>query len=162
MHCITNTQPLVDAIVGKKADPRRARSGMLNMAPTSTNSATAVTYIFPELTGKLNGHAVRVPLMYASLTDLTFELSRPTTAEEVNRVLQAASESGPLKGIMGFESKPLVSSDYRSDPRSGIVDALSTMVVDRTQLKLYVWYDNEYGYCNRMVDCASMVARHMQ
>lgn len=161
MHCITNTQPLVDAIVGKKADPRRARSGMNNLAPTSTNSATAITMIYPDLKGKLNGMAVRIPLMYASLTDLTLELARPTTKEEVNGFLESASKSAPLAGILGFESKPLVSSDYRSDSRSGIVDALSTMVVDETQLKLYVWYDNEYGYCARMVDVATMVARAM-
>lgn len=113
MHCITNTQPLVDAIVGKKPDPRRARSGMANMAPTSTNSATAITMIYPDLKGKLNGMAVRIPLMYASLTDLTLELARPTTVEEVNGFLEVASKSAPLAGILGFETKPLVSSDYR-------------------------------------------------
>lgn len=117
MHCITNTQPLVDAIVGKKADPRRARSGMNNLAPTSTNSATAITMIYPDLKGKLNGMAVRIPLMYASLTDLTLELARPTTSEEVNGFLEAASKSAPLAGILGFETKPLVSSDYRCGMR---------------------------------------------
>ena len=161
MHCITNTQPLHDGIVGKKADPRRARSGMANLAPTSTNSASAITLIYPELKGKLNGMAVRIPLMYASLTDLTLELARETTAEEVNGYMKAASESAPLAGILGYEEKPLVSSDYRSDSRSGIVDALSTMVIDGTQLKMYVWYDNEYGYCARMVDVATMVARSL-
>jgi len=130
-------------------------------APPTLPAATAIAMIYPELSGKLNGHAVRVPLQYASITDLTFELERPTTKEEVNELLKAASESGSLAGVMGYETKPLVSSDYKSDPRSGIVDALSTMVIDGTMLKLYVWYDNEFGYCSRMVDVAAMVAKHM-
>lgn len=115
--------------------------------------------IYPELKGKLNGMAVRIPLLTGSLTDLTLELERETTVEEVNGFLKTASRSAPLAGILGYEEKPLVSSDYRSDSRSGIVDALSTMVIDGTQLKMYVWYDNEYGYCARMVDVATMVAR---
>lgn len=157
IHNVTNTQTLMDAPNSKKSDLRRARSGMVNLAPTSTGSATAIALIFPELKGKLNGHAVRVPLTNASLTDSVFELARPTTVEEVNGLLKAAAASGPLKGILGFEERPLVSMDYVNDSRSGIVDAASTMVVDGTHLKIYTWYDNEFGYSARMCD----VLRHM-
>src|SRR5690606_21524002 len=115
-----------------------------------TGSATAIAEIFPELRGKLNGHAVRVPLANASLTDCVFEVERATTVEEVNQLLKAAA-NGELKGILGFEERPLVSIDYRTDPRSSIIDALSTMVVNGTQVKLYAWYDNEWGYANRAV-----------
>jgi glyceraldehyde 3-phosphate dehydrogenase len=136
-------------------DLRRARSAMINLAPTTTGSATAIALIYPELKGKLNGHAVRVPALNASLTDCVFELQRSTTVEEVNALFQAAAQPGSsLAGILGYEERPLVSSDYARDTRSSIVDALSTMVTDGTLLKVYAWYDNEIGYATRMVDLA--------
>mmetsp|Transcript_23076 Transcript_23076/g.78612 ORF Transcript_23076/g.78612 Transcript_23076/m.78612 type:complete len:342 (-) Transcript_23076:154-1179(-) len=158
IHNVTNTQMLMDAPNKKKSDLRRARSGKDNLCPTSTGSATAIALIFPELKGKLNGHAVRVPLTNASLTDSVFELPKATTPAEVNAAFKAASE-GKLKGILGYEERPLVSSDYTNDTRSGIVDAASTMVVDGTHLKVYTWYDNEQGYSSRMADVARMVCR---
>ena len=130
----------------------------MSLIPTTTGSAKAITEIFPELTGKLNGHAVRVPLANASLTDMVFEVERETTAEEVNEALRDAS-TGALAGILGFETRPLVSVDYRTDPRSAIVDALSTLVVDGSQVKIYAWYDNEWGYTNRTVELALKVGR---
>ena len=141
IHDVTNTQVIVDA---PHKDFRRARSALNSLIPTSTGSATAITMIYPELKGKLNGVAVRVPLLNASLTDCVFEVVRGTSVEEVNALLRDASE-GILSGILGFETRPLVSADYLNDPRSGIVDGLSTMVVDGTQIKLLVWYDNEWG-----------------
>ena len=158
VHNVTNTQSMVDAPNVKKDDLRRARSGLVNLAPTSTGSATAVQLIIPELKGKLNGLAVRVPLINGSLTDIVLETKRPVTVEEVNAILKKHSEEGPLVGIMGYEEQPLVSTDFINDTRSGIVDAQSTMVVDGTHLKLYVWYDNEYGYSCRMVDVVKMAA----
>ena len=158
IHDVTNTQSMVDAVNVKKDDLRRARSGLVNLAPTSTGSATAVQLIIPELKGKLNGLAVRVPLTNGSLSDIVLELKRPVTREEVNAILKKHSEEGPLVGILGFEERPLVSTDYVNDSRSGIVDAESTMVIDGTHLKLYVWYDNEWGYSCRLIDCAKMVA----
>ena len=128
----------------------------MSLIPTTTGSATAIAEIFPELRGKLNGHAVRVPLANASLTDCVFEVERATTVEEVNGLLKAAAE-GPLQGILGYEARPLVSIDYRTDPRSSIIDALSTMVVNGTQVKIYAWYDNEWGYANRTVELARLV-----
>jgi len=128
----------------------------MSLIPTTTGSATAIAEIFPELRGKLNGHAVRVPLANASLTDCVFEVERATSVEAVNQLLKAAAE-GPLKGILGYEERPLVSIDYRTDPRSSIIDALSTMVVNGTQVKLYAWYDNEWGYANRTVELAKLV-----
>jgi len=128
----------------------------MSLIPTTTGSATAIAEIFPELRGKLNGHAVRVPLANASLTDCVFEVARGTTAEEVNALLKAAAE-GPLKNILGFEARPLVSIDYRTDPRSSIIDALSTLVVAGTQVKIYAWYDNEWGYANRAAELARLV-----
>ena len=153
IHDVTNTQTIVDR---PAKDLRRARSALTNLIPTTTGSATAITLIYPELKGKLNGHAVRVPLLNASITDCVFEMTRETTVEEVNRLFKAAAE-GPLKGILGYETRPLVSSDYTNDQRSGIIDAPSTMVVNGTQLKVYAWYDNEYGYAYRLVDVALMV-----
>ncbi|WP_028023945.1 ArsJ-associated glyceraldehyde-3-phosphate dehydrogenase [Enterovibrio calviensis] len=155
IHDITNTQTIIDA---PHKDLRRARACGSSLIPTTTGSATAITHIFPELKGKLNGHAVRIPLTNASLTDCVFEVSRPTTEQEVNQMLKEAAD-GPLKGIMGYEERPLVSIDYRTDPRSGIIDALSTMVINGTQVKLYVWYDNEWGYANRTAELALMVGR---
>jgi glyceraldehyde 3-phosphate dehydrogenase len=157
VHDVTNTQTVVDA---PHKDLRRARSSLMSLIPTSTGSATAIGLIYPELKGKLNGVAVRVPLLNASLTDCVFEVARPTTVEEVNGALAAAAR-GPLAGILGFETRPLVSVDYVNDPRSGIVDGPSTMVVDGTQVKLLVWYDNEFGYANRLIELAAKVASHL-
>ncbi len=157
IHDVTNTQTIVDR---PAKDMRRARSALTNLIPTTTGSATAITLIYPELAGKLNGHAVRVPLLNASITDCVFEMARETTVEEVNSLFEAAA-NGPLKGILGYETRPLVSSDYTNDKRSGIVDALSTMVVNGTQLKVYAWYDNEYGYAYRLIDVALMVGNKL-
>ena len=154
IHDITNTQTILDA---PHKDLRRARACGMSLIPTTTGSATAITHIFPELKGKLNGHAIRVPLANASITDCVFELARETTVEEVNGMLKAAAE-GELAGILGYEERPLVSIDYKTDPRSSIIDALSTMVVNGTQLKLYAWYDNEWGYANRTAELALKVA----
>lgn len=154
IHDPTNTNLVVDA---PHKDLRRARSAMLSLAPTTTGSASAIALIYPELKGKLNGHAVRAPVLNASLTDCVFELQRATSAEEVNALFKAAA-AGPLAGILGYEERPLVSADYARDTRSSIVDALSTLVTDGTLLKVYAWYDNEMGYACRMVDLAC----HMQ
>ncbi len=154
IHDVTNTQVMVDA---PHKDKRRARSALQALVPTTTGSATAITLIYPELKGKLNGHAVRVPLLNASLTDAVFEVARDTTAEEVNALFRAA-ESGPLASVLGVEDRPLVSTDYRGDPRSAVIDGPSTMVIDRRQVKIYAWYDNEWGYVNRMIDLARMMA----
>jgi len=151
IHDPTNTNVVVDA---PHKDLRRARSAMASLAPTTTGSATAIALIYPELKGKLNGHAVRAPVLNASLTDGVFELQRATTAEEVNALFEAAAKAGPLQGILGFETRPLVSADYARDTRSSIVDAPSTLVTDGTLLKVYAWYDNEMGYACRMVDLA--------
>ncbi|NNU79474.1 ArsJ-associated glyceraldehyde-3-phosphate dehydrogenase [Halovulum dunhuangense] len=153
IHDVTNTQTIVDR---PAKDLRRARSALNSLIPTTTGSATAITLIYPELKGRLNGHAVRVPLLNASITDCVFEVERPTTAEEVNAMLRAAAD-GPLAGILGYEERPLVSADYTNDTRSAIVDAPSTMVVNGTQVKIYAWYDNEMGYAHRLVDVALMV-----
>jgi len=155
IHDITNTQTILDA---PHKDLRRARACGMSLIPTTTGSATAITHIFPELKGKLNGHAIRVPLANASITDCVFEVARETSVEEVNAMLKAAAE-GELKGILGYEERPLVSIDYKTDPRSGIIDALSTMVVNGTQVKLDVWYDNEWGYANRTAELALKVGR---
>ncbi|MCS6205819.1 ArsJ-associated glyceraldehyde-3-phosphate dehydrogenase [Shewanella baltica] len=155
IHDITNTQTILDA---PHKDLRRARACGLSLIPTTTGSATAITHIFPELKGKLNGHAVRVPLANASLTDCVFELERAVTEAEVNALLKTAAE-GELKGILGYEERSLVSVDYKTDPRSSIIDALSTMVINGTQLKLYVWYDNEWGYANRTAELARLVGQ---
>ena len=153
VHDLTNTQSILDQ---PHKDLRRARACGMSLIPTTTGSATAITEIFPELKGRLNGHAVRVPLANASLTDAVFEVKRETTVEEVNALLKTAAE-GPLKGILGFETRPLVSIDYRTDPRSSIVDGAFTMVVAGTQVKIFAWYDNEWGYANRTVELARKV-----
>lgn len=153
IHDLTNTQSILDQ---PHKDLRRARASGMNLIPTTTGSATAIAEIFPELRGRLNGHAVRVPLANASLTDCVFEVERATTAEEVNSLLKAASEN-ELKNVLGYEERPLVSTDYCGDPRSSIVDALSTMVISGTQVKIYAWYDNEWGYSNRTVELAKLV-----
>lgn len=153
IHDITNTQTILDA---PHKDLRRARACGQSLIPTTTGSATAITHIFPELKGKLNGHAVRVPLANASITDCVFEMNRKVTVEEINQLMKDAA-TGELKDILGYEERPLVSVDYKTDPRSSIVDALSTMVVNDTQLKMYLWYDNEWGYANRTAELMKLV-----
>ena len=155
IHSLTNTQVIVDA---PHKDLRRARSCGSSLIPTSTGSATAIAEIFPELKGRLNGHAVRVPLTNASLTDCVFEVERATTVEEVNQLLRDAAE-GELNGVLGYETRPLVSIDFQTDPRSSIIDALSTMVINGTQVKLYAWYDNEWGYVNRTAELVQLVGK---
>jgi len=155
IHDITNTQTILDA---PHKDLRRARACGMSLIPTTTGSATAITHIFPELKGKLNGHAIRVPLANASITDCVFEVERATSVDEVNALLKQAAE-GELQGVLGYEERPLVSIDYRTDPRSSVVDALSSMVVNGTQVKLYLWYDNEWGYANRTAELALKVGR---
>ena len=154
IHDVTNTQVMVDA---PHADLRRARSGLNALIPTTTGSATAITMIYPELKGRLNGHAVRVPTLNGSLTDCVFEVAGEVTPDEVNALFRDAA-AGSLKGILGYEDRPLVSSDYVGDSHSGTVDGPSTMVVDGTHLKIYAWYVNEWGYVNRMMDIVRMVA----
>ncbi|MBV0910940.1 ArsJ-associated glyceraldehyde-3-phosphate dehydrogenase [Anianabacter salinae] len=154
LHDVTNTQTIVDR---PAKDLRRARSALNSLIPTTTGSATAITLIYPELKGRLNGHAVRVPVLNASLTDCVFEVERETTAEEVNALFEKWA-NGPLDGILGYETRPLVSADYVNDTRSSIIDAQSTMVTNGTQVKIYAWYDNEYGYAWRMADIARMIA----
>lgn len=155
IHNPTNTQSVLDA---PHKDPRRARASQLSLIPTSTNSATAVTLIIPELAGKLDSIAVRAPVLNASLTDCVLQVARDTSVEEVNGLLEAASQSARLRGILGYETRPLVSVDYARDPRSGVVDALSTRVTDRRLVKVLAWYDNEWGYANRLVELAASVA----
>ncbi|MDH5394101.1 MAG: ArsJ-associated glyceraldehyde-3-phosphate dehydrogenase [Gammaproteobacteria bacterium] len=157
IHDITNTQTIVDK--GHK-DLRRARACGQSLIPTSTGSAKAITKIFPELEGKLNGHAVRVPLLNASLTDFVFEAERAVSTEEVNSYFKSAAEN-ELQGILGYEERPLVSVDYVNDPRSSVIDALSTMVINETQVKIYAWYDNEWGYVNRMMELAAKVSNSL-
>jgi glyceraldehyde 3-phosphate dehydrogenase len=157
LHDMTNTQTIVDA---PHKDLRRARAASVSLIPTTTGSATAIGLIFPELDGKLNGLAVRVPLLNASLTDCVFEVARPTSVEEVNGLLETAS-LGSLAGILGFEARPLVSVDFKDDPRSSIVDARSTMVTDGTHVKILAWYDNEWGYANRLVELARAVGKSL-
>ena len=159
IHDPTNTQSVHDS---PHRDPRRARASQVNLVPTTTNSATAVTRIVPELAGKLDSIAVRAPVLNASITDCVFQVARDTAVDEVNDALRAASSSGPLVGILGVEDRPLVSSDYAGDPRSGVVDLLSTRVTDRRLVKLLVWYDNEWGYANRLVELAARVGAAMR
>jgi glyceraldehyde 3-phosphate dehydrogenase len=155
IHDLTNTQSILDQ---PHKDLRRARACGMSLIPTTTGSATAIAEIFPELRGKLNGHAVRVPLANASLTDCVFEVEKATSVEELNAWFKAAAE-GELRDILGYEERPLVSIDYRTDPRSSIIDALSTMVVNGTQVKIYAWYDNEWGYANRTVELVRLVGQ---
>ena len=155
IHSVTNTQTILDAA---HKDLRRARASGMSLIPTTTGSASAITHLFPELEGKLNGHAIRVPLANASLTDCVFEVKHATTEQAVNELYKLAADN-ELKGILGYEERPLVSIDYRTDPRSSIIDALSTMVINATQVKLYVWYDNEWGYANRTAELMRMVGQ---
>jgi glyceraldehyde 3-phosphate dehydrogenase len=157
IHDMTNTQSILDT---PHKDLRRARASSLSLIPTSTGSATAIGLIFPELLGKLDGIAVRVPLLNASLTDCIFEVARTTSIEEINNLLKKAA-AGPLQNILGFEERPLVSVDFKDDPRSAIIDAPSTMVTDGTQVKILAWYDNEWGYANRYAELARKVARSL-
>ncbi len=157
IHSSTNTQSVHDQM---HKDLRRARASSLSLVPTTTGSATAIALIFPELKGKLDGHAVRVPLLNASLTDCVFEMQRPTSVEEVNGLLKQAA-AGALQGILGYEERPLVSMDYSGDPRSTIIDAAHTLVINDTLVKIYAWYDNEWGYANRYVELAQKMARAM-
>ena len=157
IHDMTNTQSIIDQY---HKDLRRSRASSMSLIPTSTGSATAITEIFPELKGKINGVAVRVPLANASLTDCVFEVEKSVTVEAVNSALKTAA-NGRLKGILGYEELPLVSVDYTNDIRSGIIDAPSTMVINGTQIKLLVWYDNEIGYVNRMMELVSKVCHSM-
>lgn len=154
IHSSTNTQSVHDS---PHKDLRRARASGLSLVPTTTGSATAIGMIFPELHGKLDGQAIRVPLLNASLTDCVFEVTRPTSVEEVNQLLQTAA-NGPLKGILAYETRPLVSMDFVTDPHSAIVDSLCTMVTNETQVKIYAWYDNEWGYANRLMELVRKVA----
>lgn len=153
IHNLTNTQTILDA---PHKDLRRARACGMSLIPTTTGSAKAIIEIFPDLKGKIDGHAVRVPLANASLTDIIFDVQRDTTVEEINQLLKQASEN-ELKGILGFEERPLVSIDYQGDQRSTIVDALSTMVVGKRMVKIYAWYDNEMGYATRTAELARKV-----
>lgn len=155
IHDVTNTQVIVDA---PHNDLRRARSALQSLIPTSTGSATAITLIYPELTGKLDGLAVRVPLLNASLTDAVFTVKEDVTVKQINGLFEVAA-GGALQGILGYETRPLVSADFVNDQRSGIVDALSTMVIDSRMVKVLIWYDNEYGYAFRMGELAAMVAQ---
>ena len=157
IHDVTNTQTIVDR---PAKDLRRARSALNSLIPTTTGSAKAITQIFPDLTGRINGHAVRVPLLNASLTDIVFEVEQETTEEEVNALFEAASQD-ELDGILGYEPRPLVSADYTNDTRSTIVDALSTVVTGGTQVKVYAWYDNEMGYAWRLADVTRMVVNSL-
>ncbi|MGL4223986.1 ArsJ-associated glyceraldehyde-3-phosphate dehydrogenase [Vibrio misgurnus] len=153
IHDLTNTQTILDA---PHKDLRRARACGMSLIPTTTGSAKAIVEIFPDLKGKIDGHAVRVPLANASLTDIIFDVQRDTSVEEVNALLKQASEN-ELKGILGFEERPLVSIDYKGDQRSTIVDALSTMVVGKRMVKIYAWYDNEMGYATRTAELVRKV-----
>ncbi|MCF7971590.1 MAG: ArsJ-associated glyceraldehyde-3-phosphate dehydrogenase [Methylococcaceae bacterium] len=157
IHDITNTQSILDEY---HKDLRRARASGLSLIPTSTGSATAITEIFPELKGKLNGIAVRVPLANASLTDCVFEVEQAVTVEAVNAALEAAA-MGELKGILGYENKPLVSADYTNDTHSSTIDALSTMIINGTQVKILAWYDNEIGYVQRMMELTKKLAQSL-
>ncbi len=153
LHDITNTQSILDQ---PHKDLRRARASSMSLIPTTTGSAKAIIEIFPELKGRLDGHAVRVPLANASLTDCVFEVEKATDAVQVNQWLKRAAEA-EMPGILGYEERPLVSVDYKTDPRSSVIDALSTLVIDGTQVKIYAWYDNEWGYANRTAELARMV-----
>ncbi len=157
IHNVTNTQTIVDR---PAEDMRRARSALNSLIPTSTGSAKAITMIYPELRGRLNGHAVRVPVLNGSLTDCVFEMKRSTTVDEVNALFKSAA-AGPLHGILGFEERPLVSADYTNDNRSSIIDGPSTMVINETQVKIYAWYDNEWGYAQRTADIARMILKDL-
>ena len=157
IHAYTNDQRILDLA---HSDLRRARAAALNMIPTTTGAAKAVALVIPELEGKFDGGAIRVPTPTVSLIDLVVNLEQPATAEAVNAALKAAAD-GPLQGILGYSDEPLVSMDYRGDPRSGIVDGLSTKMIGDKMLKLLVWYDNEWGYSVRCADMAALMAKSL-
>ena len=157
IHAYTNDQRILDLA---HSDLRRARAAALNMIPTTTGAAKAVALVIPELKGKFDGGAIRVPTPTVSLIDLVVNLEQPATAEEVNAALKAAAD-GPLQGILGYSDEPLVSTDYKGDPRSGIVDGLSTKMIGDKMLKLLVWYDNEWGYSVRCADLAWLMAKNL-
>ena len=155
VHSYTNDQMILDLT---HKDLRRARAAAMSIIPTTTGAAKAVALVLPELKGKLNGFALRVPTPNVSITDLVAELEKPATAEEVNAVIKKAAE-GPLKGVLAYCDEPLVSKDFNGNPHSCIVDADSTMVVDGTQLKVIGWYDNEWGYSNRVIDLIGYIGK---
>ncbi len=156
VHSYTNDQNILDL---PHKDLRRARAAALSMIPSTTGAAKAIGLVLPELKGKLDGTSIRVPTADVSLTCMTVVVSKKTSVDEVNAALEAASKSGPMKGILGFERAPLVSSDYIGDPRSSIVDAAQTAVIGDDLVEVQSWYDNEWGFSNRMVDLATYVAR---
>jgi glyceraldehyde 3-phosphate dehydrogenase len=156
IHAYTNDQKILDQI---HPDKRRARAAAMSMIPTTTGAARAVGEVLPELKGKLDGSAIRVPTPNVSIVDLTFTPMRDTTLEEVNGALKAASESGPLKGILAYSEEPLVSIDYNHNPASSTVDSLETAVLEGKLVRILAWYDNEWGFSNRMVDTAAAMAR---
>jgi glyceraldehyde 3-phosphate dehydrogenase len=155
IHSYTNDQNTLDQL---HKDMRRARAAALSMIPTTTGAARAVGEVLPELKGKLDGSSVRVPTPNVSVVDLKFIAKRDTTVDEVNGLLKAASEAGPLKGVLGYSDEPLVSIDYNGDPRSSTVDSLETAVIDGKLVRVLSWYDNEWGFSNRMIDTSKVVA----
>ena len=158
IHNVTNSQTIVDKPAG---NVRRSRSALNSLFPSTTGSASAISLIFPELKGKLNGHAVRVPVLNASLTDCVFEMKTKITTDGINELFEDASNN-ELSGILGCEKRELVSADYVNNPLSTIIDASSTMVINDTQLKIYAWYDNEWGYTCRMVDIANLIKKNYE
>jgi glyceraldehyde 3-phosphate dehydrogenase len=157
IHAYTNDQRILDLA---HSDLRRARAAAMNMIPTTTGAAKAVALVIPELKGKFDGMAIRVPTPTVSLIDLVVNLEKATTVGEVNQALKIAAE-GSLQGILGYSEEPLVSTDFKGDPRSGIVDALSTSMIGDRMLKLLVWYDNEWGYSVRCADLAALMAKSL-
>jgi glyceraldehyde 3-phosphate dehydrogenase len=155
VHSYTNDQKILDQI---HSDARRSRAAAMSMIPTTTGAARAVGEVLPELKGKLDGSAIRVPTPNVSVVDLTFTPKRDTSVEEVNKLLKAASESGPLKGVLAYTDEPLVSIDFNGDPASSTVDSLETAVIDGKLVRVLSWYDNEWGFSNRMVDTTGVVA----
>jgi len=156
IHSYTNDQVLTDVY---HSDLRRARSATMSQIPTKTGAAAAVGLVLPELKGKLDGYSIRVPTINVSLVDLTFTAKRATTTEEVNRLMREAAASGPLKGVLAYNDAPLVSSDFNHDPHSSIFDATLTKIIDGTLVKVFAWYDNEWGFSNRMIDTTLAWAR---
>jgi glyceraldehyde 3-phosphate dehydrogenase len=154
IHAYTADQRLQDL---PHKDLRRARAAAINLIPASTGAAKAIGLVIPELNGKLHGFAIRAPVPTGSVVDLTVECQRETSVEEVNGALKAAAQAGPLQGIMSYTEDPIVSSDIVSSPYSSIVDGLLTAVMDGTMLKVIAWYDNEWGYSNRLVDLVQKV-----
>ncbi|ELY4219136.1 type I glyceraldehyde-3-phosphate dehydrogenase [Cronobacter sakazakii] len=155
-HAYTNSQALHDQ---PEKDLRGARAAALSIVPYSSGAAKAIGKVIPELDGRMTGYSLRVPVPVVSIVDLTVTLARDVTVEEVNAAFLKASQEGPLKGILGYSDEPLVSSDYRGDPRSSIIDGLSTLVIGGNMVKILAWYDNEWGFSNRLVDLALLMAR---